>query len=250
MYIGWQVRTPTDYTEAVKQLRSADVIVEEADSDELADRKVVRMARFRDPAGYPCEVFHSPLAVATEPFQPSRPMAGFLTGALGLGHILVYGGDVGAMERFYVDHLGFKVTDYALHGSVFLRCNPRHHSFGVSSAAKGPRINHLMIETLSIDDVGRALDLCEAEGFPVVASMGRHTNDHMLSFYVETPSGFHLEYGCLGWLIDDATWKVHVNDWGDAWGHKRVRDSDAQAMRVDPARTPYAHLISNRGKKS
>ncbi|MFD0567797.1 hypothetical protein ACFQ2M_41870 [Kitasatospora saccharophila] len=33
-----------------------------------------------------------------------------------------------------------------------------------------------------------------------------HPNDHMFSFYVRTPSGFSVEYGWGGLLIDDATW--------------------------------------------
>ena len=243
-YLGWQVPGPAEFEAMLAELRAAGVDARDATADELASRKAVRMVRFTDPAGYPSELFHGPLVPASQPFHPSRPMSGFRTAGLGLGHVLVFADDVATMERFYVDRLGFKVTDYALRGSVFLRCNPRHHSFGVSAAGKGPRINHLMIETLSIDDVGRALDLCEAEGFPIVASLGRHTNDHMVSFYVDTPSGFHIEYGCMGRLIDDATWTVHVNDWGDALGHKRVQEQHQRAMRVDPAKTPFAHMIA------
>ena len=244
LYIGWQAPSASAFDVLLKRLADAKVDVHEATDDELSIRKVARMVRFEDPAGYPCELYHSPLVPISSPFQPSRPMSGFRTGSLGFGHILGYAKDVAAVERFYVDVLGFRVSDYGLRGSVFLHCNARHHSFAVSPSSTGAQVNHLMIETLSIDDVGRALDLCESEGFPIVTTLGRHSNDHMVSFYLETPSGFHLEYGCLGRSIDDETWAVHVNESGDTWGHKRVREKDRNAMRLDPAKTPYAHMMN------
>ena len=39
-------------------------------------------------------------------------------------------------------------------------------------------------------------------------SLGRHTNDLMTSFYVRTPSGFEIEYGTGGIVVDDDTWTV------------------------------------------
>ena len=67
-------------------------------------------------------------------------------------------------------------------------------------------IVHLMIEVAALDDVGRALDRCTRRGAPVSASLGRHANDLMVSFYVRTPGGFDIEYGTDGRLVDDATW--------------------------------------------
>ena len=39
-------------------------------------------------------------------------------------------------------------------------------------------------------------------------TLGRHTNDLMTSFYVRTPSGFEIEYGTGGLVVDDDTWEV------------------------------------------
>ena len=45
------------------------------------------------------------------------------------------------------------------------------------------------------------------------ASLGRHVNDKMLSFYMKTPGGFDCEYGCEGMQVtDDENWvapRVH-----------------------------------------
>jgi hypothetical protein len=50
-------------------------------------------------------------------------------------------------------------------------------------------------------------------------TLGRHSNDQMVFFYVVTPSGFEVEYGGGGRLVDDATWQVQRHDRGGLWGH-------------------------------
>jgi hypothetical protein len=42
-------------------------------------------------------------------------------------------------------------------------------------------------------------------------NLGKHTNDHMVSFYLRTPSGFNVEYGWGAREMDDATWQVQVH---------------------------------------
>ena len=67
-------------------------------------------------------------------------------------------------------------------------------------------MHHLMLEVSTLDDVGTALDIVNARELPLAMSLGRHTNDLMTSFYVRTPSGFEIEYGTGGLLVDDDTW--------------------------------------------
>ena len=93
-----------------------------------------------------------------------------------------------------------------------------------------------MLELQSLDDVGIAYDLCQKEGIPLTITLGKHSNDFMVSFYVETPSGFALEYGWGAREIDDATWEVTSYDRGDVWGHQRVGRSDAAAPRPELSR--------------
>jgi 3,4-dihydroxy-9,10-secoandrosta-1,3,5(10)-triene-9,17-dione 4,5-dioxygenase len=65
-----------------------------------------------------------------------------------------------------------------------------------------------MIEMSTLDDVGYTLDRHQASGTPVAAGLGRHTNDHMVSFYSRAPSGFDVEVGWGGRTVDDDTWVV------------------------------------------
>ena len=59
----------------------------------------------------------------------------------------------------------------------------------------------------------------QAEGIPVARTLGRHTNDRMISFYARTPSGFEVEYGWGGHLVDDASWEPAELTAVSSWGH-------------------------------
>jgi 3,4-dihydroxy-9,10-secoandrosta-1,3,5(10)-triene-9,17-dione 4,5-dioxygenase len=49
---------------------------------------------------------------------------------------------------------------------------------------------------------------------PIVMKLGEHTNDHMVSFYLRTPSRFCVEYGGDAREVGDATWQVQVYNTG------------------------------------
>jgi 3,4-dihydroxy-9,10-secoandrosta-1,3,5(10)-triene-9,17-dione 4,5-dioxygenase len=76
-----------------------------------------------------------------------------------------------------------------------------------------------MVELEDVDDVGRGYDLVQAEGIPVARTLGRHTNDRMISFYARTPSGFEVEYGFGGHLVDEASWEPCELTAVSSWGH-------------------------------
>jgi hypothetical protein len=124
----------------------------------------------------------------------------------------------------------------------FFHLNGRHHSFAmVGSGRKG--LHHFMVELQSLDDVGQGYDLAQADG-NVAYTLGRHSNDHMMSFYATSPSGFFVEYGWGARVIDPDTWQPHeTTDGPSYWGHDRLylpegdpaRDS-LREMRMDAAR--------------
>jgi len=102
---------------------------------------------------------------------------------------------------------------------VFLHCNPRHHSLALVPADQAA-LYHFMLEMNTLDDVGYTLDRHAETGTPVSAGLGKHTNDHMISFYSVSPSGFDVEIGCGGRLIDDHTWTVTQLTKPSYWGHR------------------------------
>ena len=76
-----------------------------------------------------------------------------------------------------------------------------------------------MIEVDSLRTVGVALDVARQRGDEIRMGLGMHPNDQMVSFYVKTPSGFAVEYGCNGRLVDDECWTVGHYEKASIWGH-------------------------------
>ena len=64
-------------------------------------------------------------------------------------------------------------------------------------------------------DAGRAL----RRKVPMSATLGRHVNDKMLSFYMKTPGGFDVEFGCEGLQVDDHDWVARESTAVSLWGH-------------------------------
>ena len=228
---GWEVADEAALDRVGRALDAAGVAVKAGTAAELTDRRVGGMLRFDDPAGNALEVF---CGAALE----HRPAVGpygnrFVTGDLGLGHVVLPVAEEEPALRFYTEVLGFRLRDSIrmapeLFGRPpgpplwmrFLGCNPRHHSLALAPFPAPAGIVHLMIETAALDDVGRALDRCARRRAPVSATLGRHANDQMVSFYVQTPGGFDVEYGTGGLRVDDRTWVTRETTAISLWGHR------------------------------
>ena len=220
-YYGWEVGSAAELHAAAGELEARGVKVHRAQPADLDVRRVDAMLWFEDPLRNRVELFHE-LAKASQPFQPPRPLSGFRTGALGLGHIVLTVPSVDAVLPFYRDVLGFRVSDYTRQpfNATFLHVNARHHSLALLETGQAG-LHHVMVEVLSLDDVGKAYDAA-LERNSVGVTLGRHTNDHVLSFYAWSPSGFLMECGWGGRSIDDATWTVtEMMDGPSIWGHER-----------------------------
>jgi 3,4-dihydroxy-9,10-secoandrosta-1,3,5(10)-triene-9,17-dione 4,5-dioxygenase len=183
---------------------------------------------FVDPDGFPVEVRYGPTFDHRQ-FRPISVVSGFLTGEMGLGHIVLICKDYQKAVDFYTTALGFKVSDYIVWDgadATFLHCNGRHHSLALMNECFGQvggQFNHFMVEVRDLDDTGRAYDLITRNGVPLTMDLGRHTNDGMTSFYLKTPSGFALEVGNGGVVVDDDTWVVKTWRAPMRWGHELVK---------------------------
>ncbi len=229
---GWEVPGEAGLAEIGRALDDAGVAAKAGTAAELAERRVGQMLRFDDPSGNALEVF---CGAALEHRPVVSPYANrFVTGLLGLGHVVLPVSDGEAALRFYTEVLGFRLRDSMrmapeLFGKPaggpplwmrFLGCNPRHHSLALAPFPAPAGIVHLMVEVASLDDVGAAMDRCARRGATMSATLGRHANDLMVSFYVATPGGFDIEYGTDGRLVDDATWISRETTAISLWGHR------------------------------
>jgi biphenyl-2,3-diol 1,2-dioxygenase len=106
---------------------------------------------------------------------------------------------------------------------AFLHCNERHHSLAFMGIPGAPRrVQHVMLQTASLDDVGTTYDLCREQGL-TTTSMGRHYNDRAFSFYFRNPSGWHFEFAWDPRAINPDTWQTEqyiLGRPGAYWGHE------------------------------
>jgi 3,4-dihydroxy-9,10-secoandrosta-1,3,5(10)-triene-9,17-dione 4,5-dioxygenase len=228
---GWECANAAALQEVRDRLSAAGVVFREGKDEELADRQVVEMVVFEDPSGNVLEAFHG---VALQHRRVVSPYGHkFVTGEQGLGHVVLTTDDDAASLHFYRDVLGFRLRDSMrlppeLVGREqgdeppwlrFFGCNPRHHSLAFLPIPNDTGIVHLMIEVENTDDVGLAHDRALRKKVPMSATLGRHVNDLMYSFYMKTPGGFDIEFGCEGRQVDDTDWVARESTAVSLWGH-------------------------------
>lgn len=222
-FFGWEVADADALDALAARLEQARVDVT-AEPQTLADNRRVRgLISFRDPAGNRLEAFYG-AAIDDTPFSPGRSISGFRTGPLGLGHAVLTVKDIEAVMPFYVDVLGFGLSDYMNKPfrAYFFHINARHHSLALLETGRNG-MHHLMVELFSLDDVGQSYDIALSEPERVSVTLGRHTNDLMTSFYAKTPSSFMVECGWGGREIDPSTWQpFELKDGPSLWGHERL----------------------------
>lgn len=225
--VGWEVSSMDKLDALVADLRSRGVELAEGSAALRAERKVKTVYQFTCPMiGCKTEIYYGPL-VPNLPFAPSRGVSGYKTGGLGLGHVVFWVKDLKATVAFYREVMGFEISDYIAwddNDAVFMHCNPRHHTLALMAEAEGRpagAFQHLMVEANSFDDVGYGYDIVRDLGIPVAIEPGKHTNDHMQSFYLKSPSGFWIEYGYGGREIGP-DWEIKNYDAPMLWGHRMV----------------------------
>jgi 3,4-dihydroxy-9,10-secoandrosta-1,3,5(10)-triene-9,17-dione 4,5-dioxygenase len=218
--IGYEVLNERDLRGIVAAVEDAGIKVTDGSDIEAEDRRVTRFARFNDPGGNPVELFYGPILDHVPVQLPT--VSSFVTGDMGMGHVIYSAEDGDALKDFYVDVLGFYERNSKRTGprtTWFMSSNDRHHTLGVTSAPGSGRLLHLMVEAATFDDVGLALDRADKYGIPVMNSLGKHTNDKMTSFYVYSPELYAIEFGCRGLRVDgeQSTYEITA---GAHWGHK------------------------------
>jgi len=242
---GWDMGGQASFDAAVDALRAAGRPVTLADEASAATRGVARLARSSDPVGNVFEIFHGDTRDDV-PFVSPAGVSGFVTDgddAMGMGHAVIAAPDFAPTHAFYRDVLGFGDSDlphFHFNGGgpddpgmrfAFMHAeNGRHHSLALGEMPTPPSgCIHLMIEARTLEDVGRAYDRMRLAGVPVAATLGKHVNDEVTGFYMQTPGGFDLEFGWQGLVIDPATWTPtahqQVSEWGHVWAWQAAMEA-------------------------
>jgi 2,3-dihydroxybiphenyl 1,2-dioxygenase len=217
---------------------------------EAANRRVRRLHRLVDPAGNIVELHVDPER-ASAPFVSTAFPGGFRTADAGMGHVVLNSPLREEMERFYVDVLGFGVTErLAMRAGpidmrgTFLHCNRRHHSLALFDLPIRKRLHHFMLQANELRAVGAAYERAHRMGVPFSLGLGQHPDpDGTFSFYGVTPSGFDFEIGAGSNEIDPDGWQWLRTDATSTWGHKpslRLQLKMAAGLLTSKLRRPAA----------
>jgi len=242
-YLGWELKDRDDFEEAIEKLDRAAVPYVKATDEQRQDRMVIDFVSVTDPAGFTHELFYGQ-GRRIHSYMPGRNHGGFVTGMNGMGHTVLAVPEGEEFHQFATGVLGMPI-----HGVLrripgmgmmcFYRnpCGDRHHGLAMLSFGPKRGVHHIMIECKELDDVGIAWTLAKRRGMHLPIDLGRHT-DGTLSFYVETPSGFFIEYA-YGSRPADVEYLRNIcehrhfggGEPGSYWGHETSGGlSEAQTM--------------------
>ena len=227
-YIGFDVGGPT-HLPSGKRVAARDIDWRPGSQEECLEREVADFIEFKDPDGHPLALSYG-FEIDTEPVRYTREVK-----VVGLGHVLLTVKDTQRSHDFYTGVLGFRLSDWVCIDDAirlcFLRCNARHHSiaFAPCMPGKSPRLQHVMLEVESLDDVMRSYHFLRASKAPIGMGPGRHPNCQTVHVYVQTPGGFAVEYG---------------------WGHRRLDDATTNRSSIPPALPSISGAAISRTRNS
>jgi catechol 2,3-dioxygenase-like lactoylglutathione lyase family enzyme len=144
----------------------------------------------------------SPAALGDPPLRPRR-----------LSHVVVGSRDAAASRRFFVEGLGFRVSDEMPGGhAAFLRCSTDHHNLLVQASPVG-FLHHTAWEMDDVDAVGRAAAaMVASDPARHVWGLGRHGIGSNYFWYLRDPAGNFAEYTSdLDVIVDDEAWRVSAS---------------------------------------
>lgn len=161
---------------------------------------------------------HAPNGVAVElgvgpaPVRNATPReAGPVIGSL--DHLSFSAEDPGAFRDFFVDMLGFRLSDSFLAERHWLRCNPNHHTVAVFAGSDG--LHHYAFETTDIRGLAALGDLLAARDQNFAWGPGRHGLGQNIFTYHLDPAGSILEVTSDMLQVEsEEEWEAEV--WEDA----------------------------------
>ncbi|MET8873213.1 VOC family protein [Nocardia sp. NPDC004604] len=128
-----------------------------------------------------------------------------------LGHAVIGTTDLETTMRFFVDGLGFKVSDYMGDKAAFLRCSIEHHNVLVMAAPVN-FMHHTSWQVDDIDEVGRgAFTMLEDHPERHIWGLGRHYAGANFFWYLKDPAGnFSEYYSDMDTCPEDELWSPDV----------------------------------------
>jgi catechol 2,3-dioxygenase-like lactoylglutathione lyase family enzyme len=124
-----------------------------------------------------------------------------------LGHVVIGTPDAEASQRFFVDGVGFKVSDQVRGAAAFMRCSTDHHNLLLQPSPVA-FLHHTSWQVDDVDEVGRgAMRMLEGHPERHVWGLGRHFIGSNFFWYLRDPAGnFSEYYSDMDTITDDQLW--------------------------------------------
>ena len=128
-----------------------------------------------------------------------------------LGHVVLGSTDHEGSQKFFVDGLGFKVSDSVRGMATFMRCSSDHHNVLVQPTPVA-FLHHTSWQVEDVDEVGRgATAMLEADSNRHTWGLGRHFIGSNFFWYLRDPAGnFSEYYSDMDCIVNDALWQPGV----------------------------------------
>lgn len=167
---------------------------------------------FVGPEGFIFEIYTDPARASITPsgHAPDR-----------FGHVNLHPTNLEAMRSFFVDVLGFLVSDIIGDDfAYFLRCNPEHH--GIALMKGRGWMHHHAWQVQSIAELGKVGDRLHERGARLLMGPVRHGAGHNIASYYVEPTGAVVElYTDLEHIYDDErppiVWPTDDLQWATKW---------------------------------
>jgi catechol 2,3-dioxygenase-like lactoylglutathione lyase family enzyme len=137
-----------------------------------------------------------------------------------ISHIVLHSPKHKEATRFFLDVLGFRLSDWIGDFMSFLRCNEWHHRIALLPGP--PCLNHVAYDMANVDEMMRGVAKLKRLNTEILWGPGRHTAGNNTFSYFNTPNGFSVEYTSELERVDENTWSPTVHlpkpEIMDRWG--------------------------------
>lgn len=169
---------------------------------ERIEQRATAAARTNGPGRQDRPTGRADAVLREEPVRPRK-----------LGHVVLGTTDLEGSQRFFIDGVGFKVSDTVAGLASFLRCSTDHHNLLVQPAPV-PLLHHTSWQVDDVDEIGRAARaMLATDPGRHVWGLGRHHIGSNFFWYLKDPAGNFTEYYAdLDCILDDQLWTPGVWD--------------------------------------
>lgn len=163
-----------------------------------------------------------------------------------ISHLAIGVDHAGEAVKFYLERLGFLISDRYADRGVFIRCSAEgnhHHLFFMNGKTPGTRFNHLAFKVRDIHEVIFGGQHIDSQGWITFAGPGRHRVSSACFWYFLSPFGGAWEYAAdedivtQDWESTDFAAEAHIfTEWtfglekSDGTLRGPISQSKAQAL--------------------